>query len=243
MTGVNPLAWIADGYPAHCLTLARDLTGRDLLKCLGAKDEEMFFPADEVEADEFVWAGMEDYWAWGAARAGEAGGWAFALEPASLWGSIPERLRRASTGTEAICCAKADGMVSIAYWQNGALVTRFEVTVPQIRPEGAGPAFDRLVQQMELVGFDDEAVPAGHRGLALLYEVTGAGLSLEQTVSALSAKLPAEGLGPEGPHRATHSAPLADSSFGTAAGGAVGVPSAPRAAGSAKIVPGAGAAG
>ncbi len=34
----------------------------------------MFQPCDEDEANEFVLAGMEDYWNWGAARAWEAGG-------------------------------------------------------------------------------------------------------------------------------------------------------------------------
>jgi hypothetical protein len=237
---VNPLGWIADEYEAHCLTLAKGMTGRELLLRLGGDPAEMFVPQDEDEANEFLWSGMKDYWTWGAARVGEANGWAFSLEPASLWGSITQRLERASGGTEAICCFKADGMEYVEYWQDGALITRFETMAPHRRAEEGGVDPDRLAQQMRQVGLLGTDNPCSrHPGLALLHELTGVVLSRAQTVLALTGQLPAQGLGPEAQQQDSSGGVLGDSTP-DAWGGPVGGPLAPRPAGRAKTVSGRG---
>ncbi|MFH8753414.1 DUF6461 domain-containing protein [Streptomyces rimosus] len=234
---MNPLAWIADEYPTHCLTLGRGMVGRELLSRLGASVTEMFQPHDEDEANEFVWAGMGDYWNWGAARAGEAGGWAYVLEPASMWGSLSERLKAASSGTELICCSYADAMETIAYWRDGVLLAQFETLSPRQR---SGREPDVLEEPMRRVGlWDGDSAGLRHPGLLLLHEVTGVALSQKETMLALTGKLPAMGLGPE---------TMADDSSGPAStarpadgsGGPVGMLPAPRPAGSAKAIPGQG---
>ncbi|KOT66553.1 MULTISPECIES: DUF6461 domain-containing protein [Streptomyces] len=234
---MNPLAWIGDAYPTHCLTLGRGLAGRDLLLRLGVGSTEMFQPRDEDEANEFVWAGMEDYWNWGAARAGEAGGWAYVPEPASIWGSLSERLKAASSGTELICCSYADAMETVAYWRDRVLLAQFETASPQQR---SGQEPDILEEPMRRVGLWDSA-PAGlrHAGLDLLHELTGVALSQEETASALTGKLPAMGLGPEAMPEDS-SAPTPAARPADAAGGPVGMLPAPRLADSAKSAPGQG---
>ncbi|WKX71310.1 DUF6461 domain-containing protein [Streptomyces sp. XD-27] len=164
MTDVNPLVWIADVYETHCLVLAKALTGRELMSRLGAGTAEMFVPRDEDEANAFLWAGMADYWTWGAARAGEADGWAFSLEPASLWGSGSARLECASRGTEVICCFTAGGAESVEYWQDGALITGFDTAAPQERAARGGANPDRLVEQMRRVGLLDADGSARRHG-------------------------------------------------------------------------------
>lgn len=234
---MNPLAWIADEYPTHCLTLGRGLAGRKLLAHLGSSSAEMFRPHDEDEANEFVWAGMDDYWNWGAARAGETGGWAYVLEPASMWGSLPERLKVASSGTEVICCSYADAMETIAYWRDGVLLAQFETLSPGQR---SGQEPDILEEPMRRVGLWDSD-PAGlrHPGLALLHEVAGVSLSLEETVLALTGKIPAMGLGPEAMAEDS-SCPASNTRPADASGGPVGMLPAPRLAGSTKVTPGKG---
>ncbi|CAM5525971.1 MULTISPECIES: DUF6461 domain-containing protein [Streptomyces] len=234
---MNPLAWIADEYPTHCLTLGRGLAGRELLSRLGASPTEMFRPHDEDEANEFVWAGMEDYWNWGAARAGEACGWAYVLEPASMWGSLSERLKAASSGTEVICCSYADAMETIAYWRDGVLLAQFETLSPQQR---SGQEPDILEGPMRRAGLEDSA-PAGlgHPGLAVLHEATGVALSQEETVLAWTGKLPAMGLGPEAAAEDS-SGPSPNARSADASGGPVGLFPTPRPAGCAKAAPGQG---
>lgn len=234
---MNPLAWIGDVFDAHCLTLARGLTGRELLLRLGGDPAELFTPEDESEANEFLWAGMEDYWTWSAARAGETNGWAFVLEPTSLWAGISERLECASRATQVICCSYADAMEDVAYWQDGVLVTRFETLSPQQR-SGADP--DRLLEPMRRVGLcEADTVGLRHPGLALLHELTGVALSQEETTLALTGKLPAEGLGPEAA-RSSDSDPQHVGSFDVVGGPAGALPVVQRLAGKAKSTPGAG---
>lgn len=149
MTDMNPLAWIADAYETHCLTLAKGLTGHELLLRLGADPAETFTPRDDDEANGLLWAAGENYWSWGAARAGEANGWAFVLEPASCWGSIPEGLEHASRGTEVIFSSEVGGMGNVGYWQDGTRITGFDTMSPQDRAEqGQAADPDRLVEQM-----------------------------------------------------------------------------------------------
>ncbi|HEY9371189.1 DUF6461 domain-containing protein [Streptomyces sp.] len=241
---MNPLAWIGDAFDAHCLVLAEGLTGRELLLRLGVDPADLFTPEDEDEADEFLWAGMEDYWSWGAARAGEANGWAYALEPASLWAASPQRLERASDGTRVFGCWYADGSEDVAYWQDGSLVTRFETLTPQQR-SGADP--DRLAEAMRRVGLAEAAaVHLSHPGLALAHEVTGVALSGEETLLALTGKLPAD----DDASKLSGSGsgePPSTGSFdfvGGAVGGPVGGPPVVRrAAGKARTTPGAGTSG
>ncbi|MFI0716448.1 DUF6461 domain-containing protein [Streptomyces inhibens] len=245
MTHAKPLAWIGDTYEIHCLVLARALTGRELLMRLGGGPGEMFVPQDEDEANEFLWAGMEDYWSWGAARAGEAGSWAFSLEPASIWGSISARLERASRGTEAICCFTADGIEFVEYWQDGELVTAVDTSAPQDRANKGGTDPYFLVEQMQRAGLLAANTPAqSHSGLDLLHEVTGVVLEHDRTMLGLSGKLPAEGRGPE--KLTAESESLGAVAAGTggaggAVGGPVGEPSVPRATGLAKATGGLGA--
>ncbi|WP_329170277.1 DUF6461 domain-containing protein [Streptomyces decoyicus] len=243
MTDMNPLAWIADAYETHCLTLAKGLTGHELLLRLGADPAETFTPLDDDEANGFLWAAGENYWSWGAARAGEAKGWAFVLEPASCWGNIPERLEHASRGTEVIFSSEVGGMGNVGYWQDGTRITGFDTMTPQDRAEqGQAADPDRLVEQMQRAGLfvGPGALWQRYGGLALLYEVTGLSVSQEQTALALSGKLPALGLGREG-RRQRSDGRLASSSRPDAEGGAVGDPSGPQPAGRAKISRGAGA--
>ncbi|MEN2424321.1 DUF6461 domain-containing protein [Streptomyces rimosus] len=234
---MNPLAWIADEYPSHCLTLGRGLAGRELLSRLGASPAEMFRPHDEDEANEFVWAGREAYWNWGAARAGESGGWAYALEPASMWGSLSERLKAASSGTEVLCCSYADAMETIAYWRDRVLLAQFETLSPQQR---SGQEPDILEEPMRRAGlWDGDPAELRHPGLALLHEVTGVALSQEETVLAWAGKLPAMGLGPEASAEDS-SGPSLSARSADASGGPVGLLPAARPAGSAKAAPGLG---
>lgn len=242
MTDMNPLAWIADAYETHCLTLAKGLTGHELLLRLGASPADTFTPRDDDEANEFLWAVAENYWSWGAARAGEANGWACVLEPASGWGSIPERLEHASRGTEVIFSSEVGGMGNVGYWQDGTRITGFDTMTPQDRAEqGQAADPDRLVEQMQRAGlFDTPDAPCQrYGGLALLHEVTGLSVSQEQTALALLGKLPAYGRGLEG--RPQGSDGRLASSLPDAAGGAVGKPSSPQPAGRGKSSPGAGA--
>ncbi|MGW9176631.1 DUF6461 domain-containing protein [Streptomyces decoyicus] len=242
MTGMNPLAWIADAYETHCLTLAKGLTGHELLLRLGASPADMFTPRDDDEANEFLWAVAENYWSWGAARAGEANGWAFVLEPASCWGGIPERLEHASLGTEVIFSSKVGGMGNVGYWQEGTRITGFDTMTPQDRSEqGQAADPDRLLEQMQRAGLfgNPDDVCQRYGGLALLHEVTGLSVSQEQTAPALSGKLPALGRGLEG--RPQGSDGYVASGLPGATGGAVGKPSSPQWAGRAKSSPGAGA--
>ncbi|MER7000007.1 DUF6461 domain-containing protein [Streptomyces sp. NPDC000410] len=237
---MHPLAWIGEAFDAHCLVLAEGLTGRELLLRLGVDPADLFTPEDEDEANEFLWAGMEDYWNWGAARAGEAGGWAFALEPASLWAASDQRLERASGGTRVLCCWCADGSEDVAYWQDGSLVTRFETLTPHQR-SGADP--DRLAEAMRRVGLaGDETVHLRHAGLALAHEVTGVVLPREETTLALTGKLPADDEAP----RASGSGggePPSVGSFDFVGGPVGGAPVVRRVAGKARTTPGAGTSG
>ncbi|MFC9235323.1 DUF6461 domain-containing protein [Streptomyces decoyicus] len=242
MTDMTPLAWIADAYETHCLTLAKGLTGHELLLRLGASPADTFTPRDDDEANEFLWAAAENYWSWGAARAGEADGWAFVLEPASCWGSISERLEHASLGTEVIFSSKVGGMGNVGYWQDGTRITGFDTMTPHDRAEqGQAADPDRLVEQMQRAGLFGNADDPCQRygGLALLHEVTGLSVSQEQTALALSGKLPALGHGLEG--RPQGGDGHLASGLPGAAGGAVGKPSRPQSAGRAKSSPGAGA--
>ncbi|MEU8784468.1 DUF6461 domain-containing protein [Streptomyces sp. NPDC048637] len=236
MTDTSPLDWIADAYGAHCLVLAKDLTGRELLLRLGAEAADLFIPQDEDEANAFLQEGLENYdGPWGAARAGEADSWAFSLEPASLWGSIRERLERASRATEVICCSEAVGTGTVEYWQDGTLITSFDTLTPQDRSaQGLAADPDRLVAEMRQAGFFDAADPyPRYAPLALLHEVTGVALSQEQTTLALSGRLPVLGLGPEGtPQPSTYED--ASGRPADASGGPVGEPSRPQRAGKAK---------
>lgn len=174
----------------YCLVVAKGLTGRELLLRLEADPADLFTPQDEDEANEFLWAGMEDYWSWGAARAGEANGWAFALEPASIWAASPRRLERASAGTSVVCCWYADGNGELAYWQDGSLLTKFQTPTPQER-SGADP--DHLLEAMGRVGLaGEETSDPRLAGLALAHEVTGMALSQQDTMLVLTGKLPAD---------------------------------------------------
>ncbi|MFJ9472506.1 DUF6461 domain-containing protein [Streptomyces caniferus] len=247
MTNATPLGWIGDTYEVHCLVLARCVTGRELLRRLGGSSGDMFVPQDEDEANQFLWAGMEDYWSWGAARVGEAGSWGFSLEPASIWGSNSARLEQASRGTQAMCCFTADGTEFVEYWRDGVLVTGVNTAAPNERTRKGGADPDFLVEQMERVGLLGVGGRAHRPGLALLHEVTGVALDLERTTLALAGKLPAEGFGPE---KATAdknapgaAAPTGAGGMGGAVGGPVGEPPVPRAAGAAKTSGGGGLAG
>ncbi|WP_331729673.1 DUF6461 domain-containing protein [Streptomyces platensis] len=247
MTDATPLAWIGDSYEVHCLVLAQHVAGRELLMRLGGAPAEMFLPQDEDEANEFLWAGMEDYWSWGAARVGEAGSWAFCLEPASIWASNSTRLKVASRGTEAMCCFTSDGVEFVEYWRDGVLITGVDTAVPHERARKGGTDPDFLVAPMERVGLLGAGASAHRPGLALLHEVTGVVLDAERTTLTLTGKLPAEGLGPEkAAAEQTGSgaaAPSGTGGMGGAVGGPVGAPSEPRPAGTAKTSGGCGLAG
>ncbi|KWT63694.1 hypothetical protein ADL21_00970 [Streptomyces albus subsp. albus] len=127
---------------------------------LGASSTEMFQPRDGDEANESVWAGMEDYWNWGAARAGETGGWAYVLEPASMWGSLSERLKAASGGTELICCSYADAMETVAYWRDRVLLAQFETASPRQRPGQDPDILEELMRRVGLWDSDPSDPPA-----------------------------------------------------------------------------------
>ncbi|MGW2918199.1 DUF6461 domain-containing protein [Streptomyces angustmyceticus] len=247
MTDATPLGWIGDKYEVHCLVLARHVTGRELLMRLGGAPAEMFLPRDEDEANEFLWAGMEDYWSWGVARVGEAGAWAFSLEPATIWASNSARLAQASRGTEAMCCFTVDGVEFVEYWRDGVLVTGVDAAAPYERARKGGADPDFLVGQMERVGLLGAGGPVHRPGLALLHEVTGVALDLQRTTLTLTGKLPAEGLGPENTaaeHTASETAaPTGAGGVGGAVGGSVGEPCVPREAGRAKSSGGRGLGG
>ncbi|MEV5509069.1 DUF6461 domain-containing protein [Streptomyces orinoci] len=199
-----PLDWIADDYDVFCLTLAKGLSGRELLLRLSCEEADMFIPEDEESALQFVWEGMENYDTWGAARAGEVGEWAFSLELASTWGSISERLEAASTGTDVISCSAAGPLCYVEYWQNGTCVMRCDMSAPESRAEEGGIDPDRFVGEMQRVGFFAEHACSHRRlGLSLLHEITGVSLGEAQTMLGLTARIPAIHHGPEGLPRGT----------------------------------------
>ncbi|AWN24870.1 DUF6461 domain-containing protein [Streptomyces sp. NEAU-S7GS2] len=245
MANANPLAWIGGVHEVYCLVLARDLTGHDLLVRLGASPSEMCVPQDEDEANEFLWSGMENYWSWSAAWAGESDSWAFSLEPASIWGALSARMERASGGTEALCCFTVDGTEFVEYWRDGALVVAIDTSMPHEQANRGGAEPDFLVEQMRRVGFfGEDSFTWPHRGLGLLHEVAGVSLEREQTILGLAGKLPAEGCGPEkaaaGPRASATTASGTSGGMGGAVGGPVGEASAPRAAGLARVTRGRG---
>ncbi|MET7801880.1 DUF6461 domain-containing protein [Streptomyces decoyicus] len=227
MTHVNPLAWIGEVHEVYCLVLARDLTGRELLVRLGASPSEIFTPQAEDEANEFLGSGMEDYWSWGAAWAGESGSWAFSLEPSSIWGALSARMERASRGTEALCCFTVDGIEFVEYWQDGALVVAIDTSMPQEQANRGGAEPDVLVEQMRRVGlFGKDSPDWPYRGLDLLHEVAGVALERGKAMLGPAGKVPAEGRGPEkagvGPGAPTATVASTTGGMGGAVGGPVG---------------------
>ncbi|MFC7303855.1 DUF6461 domain-containing protein [Streptomyces monticola] len=191
MADASPLSWIARDFEAHCLTLARGLSGRELLLRLGCSAEDLLDVGDHGQADALRWDG-DHYWDWGIAHSGEKESWAFALEPASVWASDSARLAAASRDTAVLCTSSADAMTCVAYWENGELVTAFEDMAAEKRHEGGGVDPDRLVDQMRRVGlFDPARATRLGVGLDLLYEVTGVTLTPDDVSIGLAGKLPA----------------------------------------------------
>ncbi|MFI9721671.1 DUF6461 domain-containing protein [Streptomyces sp. NPDC052396] len=208
-----PLQWIADHYDVYCLTLAKGLLGRDLLLRLSCDEAGMFTPTDEELVHEFLGEALEHYDSWGAVHAGQAGGWAFALEPASTWSSISERLEAASTGTEVICAFASGPLSYVEYWQDGTFVLRLDTLAPERRAEEGGTDPDRFLEEMRRVGFSrDGGVSHRHKGLALLHEITSVALTETETMLALTGRIPALHCGPEG---------IPEGSAGAVPGGAV----------------------
>ncbi|MEU7256797.1 DUF6461 domain-containing protein [Streptomyces rimosus] len=64
-------------------------------------------------------------------------------------GSLSERLKAASSGTELICCSYADTMATVAYWRDRVLLAQFETTSPGQR---SGQKPDILEEPMRRVG-------------------------------------------------------------------------------------------
>ncbi|WP_394325130.1 DUF6461 domain-containing protein [Streptomyces rimosus] len=64
-------------------------------------------------------------------------------------GSLSERLKAASSGTELICCSYANAMATVAYWRDRVLLAQFETANPRQR---SGQEPDILEEPMRRVG-------------------------------------------------------------------------------------------
>ncbi|KPC59207.1 DUF6461 domain-containing protein [Streptomyces chattanoogensis] len=193
MATSNPLEWIGEMHLAFSLTLVEGLADRELLVRLGCGPADIRVPEDSEEVDEFCAEAMAHDDDYGAVHGGVADGWAFALEPASIWAFDETRLAAASQGTRLIgCWHNGNALGYVEHWEDGRLITRFDMAEPELRREEGGEDPDRLTDQMHRAGFFDPAndqLPK-LKALALLHGYTGVVLTPPQVVLASLAKIP-----------------------------------------------------
>ncbi|MCA1217250.1 DUF6461 domain-containing protein [Streptomyces sp. 8L] len=197
--------WIYGIFRCHCLTIAENLEKDELLRRLGCNPDSFFVPDDNEAMQEIYLEDAENYDTAPIVIAGKSGSWAFALEPTSVYASIPERLRQASRGTKVFCSSNV--VESLLYyfdaWENGRLVVHCDVRGKE-EPRGASP--DLYLPNMRRAGFFGESRDYSAVNLALSMSLTGVAIPYPETYfpfpdirqeGMLAGRIPALNLGPE----------------------------------------------
>ncbi|MFE2870488.1 DUF6461 domain-containing protein [Embleya sp. NPDC059259] len=152
----DSVEWLQDSYFVefgYCVTFARRLSATELLRRMGCDTANtarkgVVDANHRIEdvAEEFGHRAVADRE--GVIRAGEADGWAFAVEDAGSRGTHHDILAAVSTGTTALCTFwNINALTMFHYAQSGVVVCGFD------RPrDRRGPDPDRLVPHLTRAG-------------------------------------------------------------------------------------------
>ncbi|MCO1657384.1 DUF6461 domain-containing protein [Pseudonocardia humida] len=145
-SGVSGWAWTARVYPGgYQLSFAEGRTAAEMLAAFGVDPAaaRMMTPLEafeEFEGDPGVF------------RAGETGGWGFAVE--EYTDPVPEQLLALSVGTRAVSVFRnLAGPHALSYFEDGAATFACEPLFPRWRH---GSDADRFLEPMRAVGFDPD---------------------------------------------------------------------------------------
>lgn len=181
------LQWLSTAYPeTFALTFARGLSAHELLLRLGCPQDSLtLLTRDEAEEQE-----LENPDAGHIVRAGEHGGWAWAIQ---LWGArvLDEGVLGAvSAGTEGVALVNS-ALPWFAYAADGGEICSFDVGMPWLR-HGSDP--DRFLQLMAEAGVLSGPDQPHVRPVLAMLRLAEMGFSLSLPKDAVEAQETVAGL-------------------------------------------------